>query len=225
MKILCPNCGEIGKGDTTIYNTALRKQNIDISPIFPTCNKCGEQVSTDNICGGGEIIVINGTCGSGKSTIAGELMKRHGYFAIDGDCANQSLKAKISSDDPDLRKKVEFNSDETLKEISEEIDWLSIYGDKFVLAAVILPKDIARYEEIFRKRNLKYSFFLLRPSYEVAVQRCKTRTAHETITPESYVKYYYDKLNFDSGISVIDNSAQSAHETMQMILKRVGEMQ
>ena len=45
-------------------------------PILPTCSHCGEEVETTHRCNGGTIIVLNGTCGSGKSTIAEILAEK-----------------------------------------------------------------------------------------------------------------------------------------------------
>ncbi len=78
--IVCPNCNEITKKDVEVYNHGLRKQNIKISPILPTCRLCGAEVTFTNIRGKGEVIILNGTCGSGKSTIA-EILQDKGYLA------------------------------------------------------------------------------------------------------------------------------------------------
>ena len=217
-EVVCPVCGEVKSSDITLYDIELRKQNFDISPIHPTCNLCKSTVSINKKCCGGEIIILNGTCGSGKSTIAIELMKHYGYYAIDGDCVNQSVKRKIGTQAPDWRSKVEFNSDETLSEIAAEIDYISLFSSKIVLSMIILPQDIYRYISIFNERNLDYNFYLLKPVYEEAVVRCQSRTCHKTITPENYIKYYYDKLVFSEGITVVDNSSLSIDETIQKIL-------
>lgn len=217
-KIICPVCGELQKDDITLYDTKLRRLNLDISPIHPTCNHCKSDVKINRKCYGGEIIVLNGTCGSGKSTIAMELMKHYGYYAIDGDCVNQTVKYKIGSENPNFNSKVQFNSDETLSEIAFEIDYISLYCNKIVLSQVILPQDIDRYINIFKERNLNYYFFLLRPSYEEAVVRCQSRTCHKTITPDSYVRYYYDKLVFINGVNLIDNTNLTLDETIHIIL-------
>lgn len=217
-EILCPVCCEISKNDMELYNSDLRKQNIDISPIYPTCKKCKSTLIVNAKCHEGEIIILNGTCGSGKTTIAEELMKKHGYYAIDGDCVIQSVKHKIGTQAPDWRLKVEFNSDEILSEIAAEIDYVSLFSSRIVLSHVILPQDIDRYIRIFTERNLEYRFYLLRPAYEEAVARCQIRTCHKSITPEYYVKYFYDKLVFSEGIIVVDNTSLSIDETIQRIL-------
>ena len=84
--IVCPNCGAIRKDDVRIYNDNLRKQNLSISPILPTCKLCDAEVVINHKCDGENVIVVNGTSGSGKSTIA-EILLKKGFFAIDGDCA------------------------------------------------------------------------------------------------------------------------------------------
>lgn len=218
-KIVCPLCGEINKSDVILYDTELRKQNFELSPIHPTCTFCKSAVKINKKCDGGKIIVLNGTCGSGKSSVAIELMNRHGYYAIDGDCVNQSVKHRIDISDPDFKAKVQFNSDETLAEIAAEIDYISLYSDKIVLSHVILPDDIGRYIKIFAERNLYYHFFLLKPSYEEAIRRCQTRTCHKTITPESYVRYYYDILDFSNhtNVTIIDNTNMTIDETVQYL--------
>lgn len=217
-EIVCPNCGEINHSEITLYDTKLRKQNFDVSPIHPTCNHCKSAVKIHKRCSDGEIIILNGTCGSGKSTLAIQLMKHYGYYAIDGDCVNQSLKHKIGTQAPDWRAKVEFNSDETLAEIAAEIDAISLFCTKIVLSHVILPQDMDRYIKIFSERNLDYHFYLLRPAYEEAVARCQSRTCHTSITPEQYVRYFYDKLVFTHGITVIDNTSLSVDKTIRKIL-------
>jgi len=217
-KIFCPNCGELRSEDISVYNAALRKQNIAVSPVYPTCKRCQALVSVEKSYRGGAVIVLNGTCGSGKSTVAEALTAQYGYFAIDGDCATQALKQKLDPQDPSFRAKVEFNSAEMLDEIAFEIDCLRLLGDKIVLAHIVLPQDIDRFIHIFRARGLAYSFCLLQPSYEVAVARCQTRTCHQTITPESYVRYYDEKLRNAPGFTMIDNSALSLDETVQAVL-------
>jgi gluconate kinase len=208
--IICPNCGEILKDDVQIYNDNLRKQNINISPVIPICKLCGAEVAVSHTCGTGKIIVINGTCGSGKSTVA-EILKDKGYLAIDGDCAIQAVRHKKGI------KQYEWN--ELISEITSEIDILSLFGENIVLSHVVLPEDLEKYIEIFKSRNLKYKFILLKPTYQTAVERCQTRTCHASTTPEMWIKHFYDILVFDNDrIDILDNTNLTAHETAEAIL-------
>ena len=207
--ITCPNCGEMALDEVLIYNENLRKQDFRITPVLPTCKLCGAEADVFHKCGGGNIIVLTGTCGSGKSTIA-EIFMQKGFAAMDGDCIMQTVKHKRSI------ARVEFN--DMFDEVACQIDILSLVSDNLVLSHVILPEDLDRYIEIFRSRNLKYTFFLLKPDYQVAVERCRTRTCHTSITPEYWIKHFHETLEFDDRVKIVDNGDMSAEETAEYIL-------
>jgi cytidylate kinase len=171
--ITCPNCGDIAKNEIEVYNEALRKQSFGLLPILPTCKRCGAEVAVSHTCNGGNIIVLNGTCGSGKSTVA-ELLVGKGFLAIDGDCVMQTVKHKRNI------KKVDFS--DMFDEIAAEIDILSLFSKNLVLSHVILPEDMDKFIEIFESRKMRYQFILLKPEYQTAVERCQTRTCHTSIT-------------------------------------------
>lgn len=209
--ITCPNCGERARRDITVYSEILRKQDFDMSPVLPTCAHCGEEVEITHRCDGGNVIVLNGTCGSGKSTIA-EILLRKGFLAIDGDCVIQVVKHKKGTT------QVDFN--EIAAEIANEIDILSMFGDDFVLSTVILPEDLDKYIEIFQSRNLKYRLFLLRPEYQTAVVRCQSRTCHASVTPEYWIRHFYEKLDFDDRVNVVDNTNMTPEETAAHVLNK-----
>lgn len=208
--IICPNCGEITIADIRLYDENLRQQNIGISPILPACKLCGARLMISYACNGCNIIVLNGTCGSGKTTVA-ELLADIGWLAIDGDCAIQSLRCKKGS------KQYEWN--ELIDEIAGEIDVLSLFSNNIVLSHVILPEDFKKFIKIFESRHMKYKFILLRPEYQIAVERCQTRTCHASITPEKWIKYFYDILVFDADqFYIINNSDMTVQETAEAIL-------
>jgi len=211
--ITCPNCGEIAKSEIAIYNRSLRKQKFALTPILPTCKQCSSEVSVLNSCNRGNIIVINGTCGSGKSTIA-EILVARNFQAIDGDCVLQVVQHKTG-------RKVHFQEQSFFDEIAHEIDILSMYGDNFVLSHIIMPEDMNKYIELFVARNLNYQFFLLKPDYQTAVARCQTRTCHNSITPEQWIRHFYDVLEFDDSVKVVDNTNMSAEQTADNILGRL----
>lgn len=209
--IMCTNCGEIEKDSVRVYNDELRKQNIRISPIAPVCKICAAEVSITHTCSAGKIIVINGTCGSGKTSVA-EALQDMGHLAIDGDCAIQSLRNRKGT------KQYEWN--ELIDEIAREIDILSLFGENIVLSHIVLPEDLDRYIGIFEARNMKYVLVLLKPEYHSAVERCQTRTCHNDITPEKWIRHFYDVLAFDDErVHIIDNTEQTTGETTDAILR------
>ncbi len=182
-----------------------------MSPVLPTCVHCGREVEITHRCNGGNIILLDGTCGSGKSTVA-EILLKKGFLAIDGDCVIQAAKHKKRTNH------VDFN--EMADETASEIDILSMFGDGFVLSAVILPEDLDKYIAIFQSRNLKYRLFLLKPEYRTAVERCQSRTCHGSVTPGYWIRHFYEKLNFDDRVIVVDNTSLTPEETAEHVLKK-----
>ncbi|MCL1787065.1 MAG: AAA family ATPase [Defluviitaleaceae bacterium] len=215
-KTICPTCGVIPLADVAIYNQALRKQTFALSPILPTCNTCGGEVTVKGNPQGAKILLLNGTCGSGKSATAEELVKSHGYLAIDGDCAWQSALYKLGLS----KQALNFDSQEIFDEISAEIDILSAIGRKIVLTHVILPKDIDKYQRLFESKGMDYRMVLLKPNYETAVKRTQTRTCFGSVTPEEWVRYFYDRLVFDD-MEVFDNSDLDVAQSAAAILQQV----
>ena len=211
--ITCPACGALEKQDIHIYNAALRKQQFALSPILPTCKRCGTEVVIEHTCDGGQIIVLNGTSGSGKSTVAEELAAQ-GFGAIDGDCVIQSVRHKTG--------KKAYAWPDLIVEIAREIDILSLFGAPIVLSHVLLPDDMDAYIEMFATRRLDAAFFLLRPDYATAVERCKTRTCHTSVTPEHWIKHFYDLLRFDDCMITVDNTQQTPRETAAFVLAHAG---
>lgn len=207
--IWCPNCGEIVKEQVELYDISLRRQNFAHTPIYPTCRRCHAPVQLSHHCNGGEVIVLTGTCGSGKSTVA-ELLARQGFGAIDGDCALQAAKHRQGGAKLDYR--------QITDEIAWELDWLSLYTDKFVLATVIHPEDLLQYKVLLEARRLRYRFYLLRPDYAAALQRCQTRTCHKSVTPEYWIDYFYRLLDYDAAVNMVDNTSLTAEETAAYIL-------
>lgn len=179
--IRCPNCGEIAKEQVELYDASLRRQNFAHTPIYPTCRSCHAPLQLSHRCSGGEIIVLTGTCGSGKSTVA-ELLARRGFWAIDGDCALQAARHRQGGEKLDYR--------QITDEVARELDWLSMYTDRFVLATVIHPEDLLQYKALLEARRLRYRLYLLRPEYAAALQRCQTRTCHKSVTPEYWIDYF-----------------------------------
>ena len=211
--ITCPTCGELTKDEICLYRAGLRRQTFAMLPILPTCQRCGADVTVTHTCTGGSILVLNGTCGSGKSTIA-EILAERGYLAIDGDCVIQVVKHKTGSKQPALA--------DLVPEVASELDLLSLYGDRFVLSHVITPDEMEAYVKLFRERNLAHRFILLKPEYQIAVVRCQSRTCHTSITPDYWIKHFHDLLAFDHGVEVVDNTHMTPEETAAYILSELG---
>ena len=114
----------------------------------------------------------------------------------------------------------QWDFNEIAAEIANEIDILSMFGDDFVVSTVILPEDLDKYIEIFQSRNLEYRLFLLKPDYRTAVVRCQSRTCHASVTPEYWIRHFYEKLSFDDRVVVVDNTNMTPEETAIHVLNR-----
>ncbi|MHB1153294.1 MAG: methyltransferase domain-containing protein [Eubacteriales bacterium] len=215
IRFVCPECGDIDKDSVEIYNAQLRKQNFSISPIVPTCKHCLSEIIIINAPEGAELIILNGTCGSGKSTVAEEMMKNYGYAVIDGDCMIQSARHRF------INIKIEYNSDKALDEIVSEINILAAFGDKIILSHIILPEDWDRYTDLFLQHRIRFIHILLKPDIETAISRCNTRTCHTSITPEYWIRFFDEKLTYgdNDDIFILDNTGLSVDETIMKILK------
>ena len=210
-KITCPNCGPVPLHSVTIYNDSLRKQNFSLSPILPTCTVCDSDVEVIGDTRGVKILLLNGTCGSGKSSTAEELVKSHGFVAIDGDNVMRVIEHKLGV------RRIDFDSPEVFEEIGKEIDIMAALGNKIVLTYVVMPKDLQKFKDIFERKGMDYRIILLKPSYEIAVKRAQTRTCFTSVTPEEWVRHFYDALDCDDVFNNSDLTVQqSAVEILQL---------
>lgn len=217
----CPKCGEIPKENIKLYNMELRKQNFNISPILPICLNCGSEViqNTKNTYNSdGKVIVLTGTCASGKSATAEILMQKYGFEVIDGDCVVQVVKHKLRIN------KIEYNDPQMYVEIANQIDILLSLKKNIVISHVITVADIDIYHKMFKNRKLNYKIFLLHPNLESAITRSKARTCHKSITPEEWVKYFHNKLSEfkemnNNDVIIFDNSDYSLEESADRIVE------
>jgi Shikimate kinase len=214
----CPICGPISEEIIKLYDENMKYHNFTVYPLYPTCLSCGSEIIFDTVQPNSKsksIIVLTGTCGSGKTSTAQALMHRYGFYLIDGDCVINLLKNKFG---------IKNNGIEEFKEISKEIDILLSLDKNIVLSHVILQSDIRKYQELFVSRHLKYKFFVLHPSCSISISRTKTRTCFKGVIDEKWVKYFYDELNAftqheTDNVIVFDNSSYSVEESADKIVQ------
>jgi len=80
--VLCPHCGELPPREVVWYNEAYRKPGFPLAPVCPVCKVCGAEVAAGQKQYNGRVLILNGTCGSGKTSVAVELMQKHGFHAL-----------------------------------------------------------------------------------------------------------------------------------------------
>ena len=210
----CISCGLTD--DISLYNDKLRKPNFVIAPILPTCNRCGHEVQLSS----GEannhdnrVFVLTGSIGSGKTSTAEYLFSRHSFNAIDLDCIVDLARHKHD-------RKVEFNDPEAVAAIEDNLDTLLAFEKDIVLSLVILPSELDMYRSLFQRRKLNYRIFFLCPDYDTVLQRTKTRTCFNSITPEKWVKHFYKETepfrNIEGeDIVLLDNTGMTVEESVE----------
>ena len=137
-KWACPHCGEVPEDGITLYREDLRIQNFTVYPILPVCRSCGAEIVfyPEQAGDGGSIIVLSGTCGSGKTSVGEQLMRRHGFCLIDSDCVVGTIRHRTGV------KKVDMFGDDFLRETAYKIDILRLLGRDIVFSHVIFPGDM-----------------------------------------------------------------------------------
>jgi hypothetical protein len=219
MEWACSVCGVTE--DVTLYDERLRNPGFAIAPINPTCRECGSSVkraATKTSSGKNRILLLTGPLGSGKTTIAEHLFTKCGFHAIDHDCLID-LATHLH------RRKVEYNSPEVMQALEGNLELLASLDRNIVLSLVILPIDLDIYRSMFSKLGLRHLTVYLCPDYVTVLKRAQTRTCFETVTPEKWVRYFYDETRSftemdKSDVALVDNSEISIEETVQIILAR-----
>ena len=108
-----------------------------------------------------------------------------------------------------------------MEEIGKEIDILAAVGRKIVISTIVEPQDLQEYVNMFESKGMEYSIILLKPAYETAVIRTQTRTCFGSVTPEEWVRYFYDRLEFDD-MTALDNSGLTVEESAAAVLQMSG---
>ncbi|MHB9108151.1 MAG: AAA family ATPase [Armatimonadota bacterium] len=217
----CPNCGDIAPEQVVVCNERLMSEHIPIPPILPTCAACGAELVC-NVDGTVNpeirVIVLTGTCASGKKTIAQQLARRHGFRIIDGNVVRDVVRHKLGI------RNAQFNGDEMIDEITRQIDILSALHQDIVLSHVIVPDDLPRYRAIFRQRQLRYRIFVLQPDCTTAIARSKERTCFNGITDEHWIRHFHEQLSVleqqeETDVIVYDNAGENAEASAERIMQ------
>ncbi len=161
-----------------------------------------------------KLIILNGTCGSGKSSVGKRLADKFDYYHIDADVIIKELNEKTA-------KRIEYNSDEIYSVFLDQIDKYLSAKRNIVLSCVFTYEDYARFSGILAEKDIDFLFIILFPEPDTAIQRTKTKTCFNSITPEYWVRYFHDKMKAFSrkneDFFIIDNTDQSIDDTIHQI--------
>jgi broad-specificity NMP kinase len=165
------------------------------------------------------VLLLTGTCGSGKSTIADLISKRDGWTRV---CEDEVWKATFQND------RGRFGTDEHRRK-RQQVH--RIVFDR-ILAAIELrhnvavdatvheapPESYQEYVAFFGSNTIRWSLKVLHPRLDVAIERDRLRT--EWHAGAERVRQLYAKFTFEvfPAECFVDTSDQIPEETLETVL-------
>jgi len=213
---LCPNCDELRIEQINLFDPNITEYRHNLKSIHPVCKNCYSELSYQwdgTQQEQGRVLLITGTCASGKSTIAQIAAQQYGFFLIDGDGVRQIVKLKMGLSESD------WNADYFHNEILLMIDMLLSLGHDIAIAHVILPEIIPRYRDFLCKRGVNYFFSVLLPNHKILLQRNESRECWTT--EEKWIREFHHPfvgLKSNGDIFVHDNSNETPEETTELFI-------
>ena len=222
-KWVCKNCGELNINEDIKINgfdQSIVKNNLGIDHIFPVCIKCNSSIELHcDDYGIKNVFLLNGTCGSGKTTISKYLnQKDDKYLIIDGDRVIEILKYKMGI-------KYKYNIDELYSEILSQIIIGIALGKIIIINYIFSVIDYNKFKEKVIKKNIKPKMIILKPDMEIAYKRTQERTGFANKTEKKWVEYF-DKMMDEyknTNEKIIDNGNLTIEETIKIIEKEINE--
>jgi predicted kinase len=165
------------------------------------------------------VLLLTGTCGSGKTTVATLLANLAGWTHISEDdiwhnCFGKDRGRFLSDEHRLKRQKVH---EIVLKQLLSSLN----SGREVVIDATVHespPEAYEEYQRLFEAHGIEWTIRVLHPRLEVAVARDRGRECWKV--GERGVKELREK--FDNGVfgteCYVDNSDETAEETMRRLL-------
>jgi shikimate kinase len=219
MEWLCKNCGTINNYGVELFgfDKTKIKNDIGIRHIYPICNNCKSSVKIlyrNNIfC---DAIILNGTCGSGKTSISKCFYTEQEQFIIDGDRVIEIAREKH-------KEKYEYNSNEVYNEIIEEIIIGKALNKKIILNHIFSKDEFIKFSVKLFENKIRPIMVILRPTVEIAYSRTQERTSFRNKTERKWVEYF-DQMMMDydpNEFIIIDNSNYTIEETIKNIKEKI----
>lgn len=164
-------------------------------------------------------LLLTGTCGSGKTTIATLLAEHAGWIHISEDliwhnCFGKNRGQFLSDEHRAKRRQVH----EIV--LGQLLQGLHLGRDVVIDATVheSPPEAFKEYQRMFEAHKIEWSIRVLHPRLEVAVARDSSRACWSV--GEKSVKELRDKFNkgLFSAECYVDNSDETAEETLRRLL-------
>ena len=210
----CAQCGELDASSIVLYQEGML--NACSRRYDPRCATCagpatfqsdGRRINQPAV----QVLVISGSCSSGKTTISYLLSKHYGMVQIDGDWILERQKARQG-------RKADFN--EIHGELLAAAEGLAFLGQSAVLAHLILPAYVPMYEAFLRARSIDHRLVILMPERATLLSWNQERKCWPKTTPEYWVNRFYDDLlvaSDDVKAYYYDNSHETPLQTAKNI--------
>ena len=214
----CARCGALDNETITLYRPERAFFNAMVRAFDPTCGMCGGPATFDAGTDGlasptGRVLVVSGTCASGKTTVSDVLAEQHGFVQLDADWFLAKRK-------DELGRHIDFN--EVHEEMLTMAEGLVHLGRDVVIAHVVLPEWVAMYERFFGERGIAYRVVILMPQMKVILQRNEERVCWWT--EHGIIERFQDALLAgDDHVRGLfyDNGGETAEETARRMAQGI----
>lgn len=203
----CPACGPLAADQFDLYQPGMF--NAQSKRFGPWCRACGARALPlpGPFPARAPLLLLSGSCASGKSTISFLLSERHGFAQIDGDWVLQLAKEEYG-------KGVDYTSiDPPMLACAAA---LSALGMPSVIAQIVLPARMPYYERYCAERGIPFRAAVLLPREDVLLARNRERVCWPKTTPEQWVlKFQRDLYAAPASFArwYDDNSCETPEQT------------
>ncbi|MHB9032978.1 MAG: AAA family ATPase [Anaerolineae bacterium] len=211
----CPACGPLAQSDLQLYQPELF--NAHSLRFGPWCTRCGARALPlpDPPPPRAPLLLVSGSCASGKSTVSYLLAREHGFVQIDGDWVWIRRKGETG-------RKLDYT--EVDPEMLAAASGLLAMGRPVVIAQLILPGRLPFFAAYCAAHGITWRMAVLLPRDEVLLERNRTRVCWPKPTPAYYVEKFQADLR--SGPPAFtrwldDNSAETPGETAARLAELV----
>ena len=213
----CPQCGERDAAEITLYRDGIL--NAASRRFDPQCTNCGSRLTFGpSLCAShprAPVLVISGSCASGKTTISYLLSEHYGFVQIDGDWVLESRKAEE-------RRHVDFS--EITPYLLTMAAGVAALGRPVALAHVVAPEAVPIYAAWFTGLGIPHRIVILMPALPTLLERNIARICWPKTTPEFWVrKFYDDYLAAPDDVRALfyDNTRETPEQTAAVLATAV----
>lgn len=219
----CEKCGGRNREGIFLYQESDGVFNAHSKRFGPWCSKCGKRVvyseSRDvqepETQARPEVLLISGTCSSGKSAISYELSERHGYVQIDGNWIWTMRKSEVD---------MKIEPDDIHGDMLVMADGITSMGVPVVIAHIVVPSFFSLYQAFLTNRGIPHRFVVLMPREQVLMQRHSERKCWPGTMPDCVVRKFYNEfLGADEYVKAYfyDNSEETVEKTASVLSRQV----